>query len=219
MTNKYIGATKKPRSSSRSSKSFSKTLPKLPNFGPVAFGLIIGIALTSFLFSKFTTSDINLNLKIPSNTLQASQQAKAKPKTIAKKAEVEVEVHKEPRFDFYTELTKSTPEFKHDSIVKQPTVAVPAIPILTLKTIPKPIDKYLVQAGSFEIRADADALKARLTLNGLEAKIESVKLNDGKLWHRVILGPFKTEAAAQENKLQLKALAIDGILVAKQSNN
>ena len=51
---------------------------------------------------------------------------------------------------------------------------------------------YLIQAGSFKTKAQAEKLLVELTLLGLEPKINSAKNDSGNLWYRVRLGPFTT---------------------------
>ena len=48
---------------------------------------------------------------------------------------------------------------------------------------------YVLQAGSFRAFADADRMKARLALQGLQAQIQKVTIDD-KRWHRVRHGTF-----------------------------
>lgn len=49
---------------------------------------------------------------------------------------------------------------------------------------------YLIQAGSFKTKSQAEKLLVELTLLGLEPKISSGKNASGNLWYRVRLGPF-----------------------------
>lgn len=49
---------------------------------------------------------------------------------------------------------------------------------------------YLIQAGSFKTQAQAEKLRAELTLLGLEPTVSSAKNASGNLWYRVRLGPF-----------------------------
>jgi len=70
-------------------------------------------------------------------------------------------------------------------------------------------DVYYLQAGAFQKASDADNLKARLALAGLEAQIQTATLPDKSVWHRVRLGPFASaEAMTQargvlrENKIE-----------------
>jgi cell division protein FtsN len=69
---------------------------------------------------------------------------------------------------------------------------------------------YFLQVAAFPDPADADNLKARLALSGIESKIQTAQLSDGKIWHRVRVGPFSDEDelnASRDalNELKLKA--------------
>ena len=72
--------------------------------------------------------------------------------------------------------------------------------------------RYILQAGSFSASGDAEALKARIALLGLSARVESGSA-DGKTVYRVRMGPYgsATELAEAKQKLGnggLPALAI-----------
>jgi cell division protein FtsN len=49
---------------------------------------------------------------------------------------------------------------------------------------------YYLQAGAFQRASDADNLKARLALAGLEAQIQTATRDDKSVWHRVRVGPY-----------------------------
>jgi cell division protein FtsN len=75
---------------------------------------------------------------------------------------------------------------------------------------------YYLQAGAFQKAADADNLKARLALAGLEAQIQTATLPDGSVWHRVRLGPYsnapdldKARAALKENKIDSAVIKVN----------
>ncbi|WP_101675388.1 SPOR domain-containing protein [Alloalcanivorax mobilis] len=51
-------------------------------------------------------------------------------------------------------------------------------------------ERFLLQAGSFRNRADADRRRAELTLKGYDVSIQPVKLESGDTWHRVMIGPY-----------------------------
>ena len=215
MTKHYSGATKKRRSSGGMSRGVAKLIPTFSSWHSLILGLIMGAALTSLGF--YTLSNPEITLKIPATSISTADLATP---TIPKKDKVPERVAstsnvvKEPRFDFYSELTKNN----HDSQQAKASLVTPA-PSAEVKAPAKTISGYLVQAGSFKTRADADALKARLTLDGMNAKIEIAKLGDGKVWHRVMLGPFSSEKTALEHKRLLSNLSIDGILVFKYSDH
>ena len=48
---------------------------------------------------------------------------------------------------------------------------------------------YILQAGSFIEYKDADQRRAQLAMQGIESKIERVKI-DGTTWYRVRIGPI-----------------------------
>ncbi|HEX2082081.1 MAG TPA: SPOR domain-containing protein [Xanthomonadaceae bacterium] len=71
---------------------------------------------------------------------------------------------------------------------------------------------YVLQAGAFGASGDAEAVKARIALLGLNARVESAQIG-GKTVYRVRMGPYGTasELAAAKGKLAsggLPALAI-----------
>ena len=73
-----------------------------------------------------------------------------------------------------------------------------------------------LQAGAFQAASDADNLKARLALAGLEAQIQTATLPDNSIWHRVRLGPYtnaqdldKARAALKENKIDNAVIKVN----------
>ncbi len=201
--------------------SLNKFMPQLPNWGSMFFGVLVGVFATSLLVFTFSTSDITLRIPT-SSTKKAGTVAKnvsnnTPTSTLARNAETVQSISPEPRFDFYTELTKNSVEQPTASstptLVSTATGNKPAT--LDLKSPPKTINGYLVQAGHFRKSADADAIRAKLALNGLDAKVVASKERDGEIWHRVMLGPLKTEQRAKQLQMQLKNLEVESILVLK----
>lgn len=73
--------------------------------------------------------------------------------------------------------------------------------------------RYILQAGSFASFDDADQLKARLALQGLQAQIQRVTIEGKGEFHRVRLGPYQKlddlDAASQQlAKLGIKTLRL-----------
>lgn len=62
--------------------------------------------------------------------------------------------------------------------------------------------RYILQAGAFSAADDAEALKARIALLGLSARVESAEIN-GKTVHRVRMGPYGTASDLAEAKQKL----------------
>ena len=61
---------------------------------------------------------------------------------------------------------------------------------------------YLLQAGAFGASGDAEAVKAKIALLGLSARVESAQIN-GKTVYRVRMGPYGTASELAEAKRKL----------------
>ncbi len=97
-------------------------------------------------------------------------------------------------FEFYKVLTD-----KSDSTA-QPKAAPRPAPAARPEPAPAQANEsYYVQAGSFPNEGDAEKLKAKLALLGLEASIQSANIPDKGLYHRVRLGPIR--GAAELNRV------------------
>ena len=69
---------------------------------------------------------------------------------------------------------------------------------------------YVLQVGSYPNAESADAMKAKLALQGFTAHVQAITL-DGKTWNRVQIGPFATATQLQDVQKQLSAAGIHGI--------
>ncbi|TBR35788.1 MULTISPECIES: SPOR domain-containing protein [Dyella] len=69
---------------------------------------------------------------------------------------------------------------------------------------------YLLQVGAFPSAADAEALKAKLALQGFVANVASVNVN-GQTYNRVRLGPFKSATELESAKQRLSSAGINAI--------
>ncbi|HLI18581.1 MAG TPA: SPOR domain-containing protein [Rhodanobacteraceae bacterium] len=69
---------------------------------------------------------------------------------------------------------------------------------------------YVLQVGAFPNAGDADAMKAKLALQGFTAHVQAVTL-DGQVWNRVRIGPFASATQLQSVQKQLSAAGIHGI--------
>lgn len=87
-----------------------------------------------------------------------------------------------PRFDFYTIL----PEVETPLPPREPKKTAQAKPAK-----PEEGARYVLQAASYSDFEDADRLKARLALAGLEANIEKVTIEGKGDFYRVRLGPYE----------------------------
>ena len=75
----------------------------------------------------------------------------------------------------------------------------------------KKTNKYLMQAGSFRQFSEADKLRARLALIGIESRIEKAKVGN-TIWNRVKIGPYSNSSSVSVIKKRLKQNGIDIIV-------
>lgn len=129
---------------------------------------------------------------------EAPPQEASKPATGDKRGKA---AEGKPRFDFY-KILPGTEEAVTDKEFKRTTPAAPK-------------EVYFLQVAAFQNPSDADNLKARLALAGIEAQIQTATLPDGQVWHRVRVGPFssqdelaKSRAALKENKLEANLIKV-----------
>ena len=92
--------------------------------------------------------------------------------------------------------------------------AVPKSPNPTPNTGAEPF-MYFVQAGAFRTTEDAEAQRARLSLQGIDAKVTE-RDQAGRTVYRVRSGPFNKEEDADRIKDKLSATGVDAALVRVQ---
>jgi cell division protein FtsN len=110
-----------------------------------------------------------------------------------------------PNFDFYSVLPGNTPN-------------VPPTPNTPAATEAKPTLYYL-QAGAFQNPAEADNLKARLALLGIETAIQTLDLGDKGVLHRVRVGPFRAMDELNRTRTLLTQNNIPVTLVKENSTS
>jgi cell division protein FtsN len=139
-----------------------------------------------------------------------------------------------PRFDFHQILpemevlvpdeelsTAALPPPKPPTPTQQREQEKPASP---KRPKPKPAAKpekpapatdgtsYLVQVASLRQSADAERLKAKLALLGVQARIQRVTVN-GKAYYRVRAGPFKGKQEVNKTRSLLSSKGLESITV------
>ena len=128
-------------------------------------------------------------------------QAPREPETpVAQQAEAPRETR--PKYDFYTVLAEREVQIPDSELAAQAQREAEAA-----ATPPADAQRYLLQAGAFADARDAEAVKARLALIGLVARVETGQVN-GKAVHRVRLGPYP---GARELEAAKRQLAENGI--------
>jgi len=135
-------------------------------------------------------------------TVSENKSAKTDSKKpgVANKQETKADIKpKPPHFEFYT-------------ILPEKEVVVPEYEIKT-RTREERVGKakesqYIMQAGSFKSFKEADQLRAKLALMGIESKVEKAKVGD-VTWHRVKMGPFTQMASVNTIRSRLRKNGVD----------
>lgn len=175
----------KPRTSGRRSAPRRKSVQRISPGTSFGVGICVGAIVTALIFvngAKLSPGDIVASL---------SGGDDAQPE--------------ETTFEFYTVLPGK-------EIVVPDTVPAPQ-PATATTTAKEPDSEpdsrpFVLQAASFRKAADADQLKARLALLGLEATVQRVNLKDSGTWHRVRLGPYTSKRAMEKVKARLQGQSI-----------
>lgn len=107
-----------------------------------------------------------------------------------------------PRFDFYkilpgAEEPVGEPQAKG---AKKPSTAAAG-------------ETFFLQAGAFQNAKDAESLRARLALLGIEARVQTATLPDKGVWHRVRVGPYTSVEELDRTRDALKQNGVDTTLI------
>jgi len=165
----------KPRMEQRAKSSSSLLLG-------VLLGFLLGIGASAIIAVYFFKTPVPFLEKAhaPDKTAAPAQNLAEAPKS-AKAATEAKAADTKPRFDFYRILPgqeEPVTEKQVREAAKQADKAGAAR------------ETYILQAGSFQNPADADNLKAKLALLGLEASVEPTNLAEKGIWYRVRVGPY-----------------------------
>jgi cell division protein FtsN len=162
----------------------SRAAPRAKSSGSLLLGILIG-----FLVGLGVSAIVAVYfLKTPMPFLERTRAPDKTPPGVQNLADaakpakaLEAKADAKPRFDFYRIL----PGQEEPVTEKQ------------VREAAKQAEKsggfketYLLQAGSFQNPADADNLKAKLALLGLEASVEPTNLAEKGVWYRVRVGPY-----------------------------
>lgn len=82
-----------------------------------------------------------------------------------------------------------------------------------------PAAQFHLQAGAFQKPADADNLKAKLALMGVEASVQQVNVADKGTLHRVRIGPFATPEEMNRVRNQLSQGGVQTTVIKATTDN
>jgi cell division protein FtsN len=210
---------------------------------PLLLGIIIGlllgivISLAVALWLNRLANPFIQKDKAPEATSKMSSVQPPPPPEAARKAEKDAQgktpekptKSERPRFEFYQILPgekEVTPEKdrkeKAEAPAKAPVVAskapvpaaAPAKPGSSPAS-PKPHsgESYWLQAGAFQEEREADNLRARIALTGLEASVKPVSVPDRGTLYRVRLGPYQSLDDANRMKTVLSQNGVGAAII------
>ena len=188
-------------------------------------GIVISLAVALWLnrlsnpFMEKGRQEASPNKMLPGAPPAApadAKSAKAPSKAEADKGE-KPKTAERPRFEFYQVLPgdKEVSESELKAARKSPQASVAPAPAPapaaaaprpgSSPASPKPHsgEVFWLQAGAFSEEREADNLKARIALTGLEASVRAVNIPDKGTLYRVRLGPYQSLDEANRNKTVL----------------
>lgn len=184
---------------------------KLPEPKPLGSGssLLVGILIGLVLGLGIALGVAWYINKMPSPFLTRTPPAKQEPPAKGaageptKSGDIVVKAPEpKPRFDFY-------------KILPGPGEPAPGKPAKEAqkKSTPAARESFFLQAGAFQNAPDADNLKARLALLGVEATIQTTTLPDKGIWHRVRVGPYTSVEELNRAREILKQNGVETALI------
>ena len=165
-------ATKRQRSEQRRKRGATGTTAALWLTAGLAIGL--GLGLAGWFMAENRAAHSKNAAAVAANVKTPETAPKKSPATAASRVE-------DPwHFDFYQLLPKMEVVISDEELESAKSEL----------SKERPHGPYILQVGSFRHFSDADALKARLALLGIQAGIESIVVDNGNSWNRVRIGPF-----------------------------
>src|SRR5690606_31529055 len=169
----------------------------------ILIGLLLGLGIALAVA-------IYLN-KVPGPFLSRAKAPEApapKPEVLKPVPETTARTDDKPRFDFYSILPGN-----EDPAGPKPGKEPPRAPAGEIK------ETFYLQAGAFHSPAEADNMKARLALLGIEANVQNAATDRGAL-HRVRIGPFSRVEEVNRTRDTLKQNGIETTLIkGRESGN
>jgi len=179
-----------------------------PMLAGILIGLFVGLAAAIGVAIYVNKAPTPFVAKAkPAEQAQAQPPADTATSPVAKPDATSAEKTAKPaekqRFEFYDILQgKEAPATEQE--VKASAAQKPGA---------KPKENYFLQAGSFQTEAEADNLKAKLALMGVEATIQTANIPDKGVWHRVRAGPYTDIEELNKARDTLSKNAIQASLI------
>lgn len=174
----------------------------------VFIGLILGLALAAGIAVYINKTPIPFLDKAKPAEKAPAPKAAATPNLADTLKAAPDKAGDKPRFDFY-KILPGQEEPMSEQQIRQATKDAAKAPA----DGKAPKDIFLLQAGAFQNPADADNLKAKLALLGVEASVEPTNLAEKGTWYRVRVGPYTKIDDLNRTRSTLAQNGIEATLV------
>ncbi|MDQ0009453.1 cell division protein FtsN [Luteibacter jiangsuensis] len=144
-------------------------------------------------------------VRIPDAEIRAQASAEAQQKQQQQQAAQQAAAQQQASAAQQAQVTAAA-----SNLPKATTQTVTAVPAQQPPAAASGGSGYLLQVGAFPSAADAEALKAKLALQGFVANVQSVKVG-AQTYNRVRLGPFKSATELEGTKQRLQSAGISAI--------
>lgn len=200
---------------SREQKSRARSKPARKTGGGVLMGILIGLLMGVVVAAAaawyFMRSAPVRTPENPPRTLPQTAPGAPAPAPVALPGKPGDRPVEKPQFDFY----KILPQGENATPDPASKPAPPAADATPAPTAPPATEKLYLQVGAFEDPSEADNLKARLALMGIEASSQKVEIPEKGTLHRVRVGPY---ARVEDMNAARAQLAQAGIPVSVVKN-
>ncbi len=163
----------------------------------ILIGLVLGLAIALGVAWYINKMPNPFQQKAPSRPELPRSATVETPPAPGKSAQSGME--SKPRFDFY-KILPGVEETATDQQLRDAKKGAAR-------------ESFYLQAGAFQNAPDADNLKARLALIGMQASIQTTTLPDRGVWHRVRIGPYRSVEELNRTRDTLKKSGIDTTLI------
>jgi len=187
------------------SKDYKRPEPKSRGGGSsllvgILIGLVLGLGIAlgvAWYINKMPSPFLGGRTP-PAKT----ESAKGEKAAALPKGEDKSKPEAKPRFDFYKILPGEEPATDQQLKDAQKKATATAAK-----------ETFFLQAGAFPNAPDADNLKARLALLGIEATIQTTTVPEKGIWHRVRVGPYTSVEELNRTRDTLKQNGVETVLI------
>ncbi len=161
----------------------------------LACGLILGLGVAAVVYLK----DHRLDAPAAAEAKTAKHRLRAnEPSEVAEPGDEPAK-----NYDFYDALPK------FEMVVPERDKDVRP----DIKTVPETRKgTYVLQVGSYKNFVDADRVRAKLALQGVDAKVQKVSI-DNDTWHRIRIGPISNLDELNRLRAILHKADVDALVI------